>query len=201
VTGIMEPEPTSGTTSEVRSTGAHLIVSVGVGTLGGPLFGFDTMVIAGTTHDPTRTFHRSPGMLGITVSTALLGTIIGSLGVGTPGQRFSSRAVPLHGCALSRLCTRVRLRLELARTTVLALIGGLGIGGSSVLGPVYIAEIAPARHRVVSSVCFSSVSWPASCSLTYRITSWRGGFTLYRNGDGSQVSQRRQPSSLAGLLQ
>jgi SP family arabinose:H+ symporter-like MFS transporter len=148
VTGIMEPEPTSGTTREVRSTGAHLIVSVGVGTLGGLLFGFDTAVIAGTTHDLTRTFHLSPGMLGITVSIALLGTIIGSLGVGTPGQRFGSRAV-LRYMAVLYLVSALGCAFAWSWPVLLCwrFIGGLGIGGSSVLGPVYIAEIAPARHR------------------------------------------------------
>ena len=77
MTAIMESEPTRGASGEVRAATSHLLQSVGVGTLGGLLFGFDTAVIAGTTHDLATVFSLSPGMLGITVSIALLGTIFG----------------------------------------------------------------------------------------------------------------------------
>ena len=127
---------------------ALLIRSTLVGALGGLLFGFDTAVIAGTTHQLTEVFHLSAGALGLTVSIALWGTVIGAIGAGPLGQKIGGRealrimailyVVSALGCALawnwpSLLCFR--------------LIGGLGIGGSSVLGPVYLAELAPARLR------------------------------------------------------
>jgi SP family arabinose:H+ symporter-like MFS transporter len=68
-----------------------LLESIGVAALGGLLFGFDTAVIAGTTRDLTDTFHLSPASLGFTVSVALIGTVVGSLSAGIPGQRFGSR--------------------------------------------------------------------------------------------------------------
>ncbi len=127
---------------------ALLIKSIIVGALGGLLFGFDTAVIAGTTQQLTQVFHLTPNQLGFTVSIALLGTIIGAMFSGVLGDRLGGReslrilaacyVVSALGCAFSWSWTSL---------LVFRFIGGLGIGGSSVLGPVYIAEIAPARWR------------------------------------------------------
>lgn len=125
-----------------------LLKGIGVGALGGLLFGFDTAVIAGTTASLSRTYHLSPGALGLTVSIALWGTVIGSLGAGYAGQKLGSKralrimallyVVSAAGCALA--CNWHSLVL-------FRFIGGLGIGGSSVLGPVYMAELSPAKWR------------------------------------------------------
>jgi SP family arabinose:H+ symporter-like MFS transporter len=127
---------------------SYLLRSTAVAALGGLLFGFDTAVIAGTTQALTDVFRLSPMMLGITVSSALWGTILGSLLAGIPGDRWGRRnslrlmavlyIVSALGCGLSwNWYSLVFFRL----------IGGLGIGGSSVLGPMYIAEVAPAKWR------------------------------------------------------
>jgi sugar porter (SP) family MFS transporter len=127
---------------------AVLLKSTAVAALGGLLFGFDTAVISGTTRALTDTFHLTPGALGMTVSIALWGTIIGSMLAGIPGDRFGRRdslrvmavlyVVSSLGCALAWNWTAL---------VIFRFIGGLGIGGSSVLGPMYIAEIAPAKRR------------------------------------------------------
>lgn len=116
--------------------------------LGGLLFGFDTAVIAGTTHALTETFHLSPAALGMTVAAALWGTIIGAMTAGIPGDKYGRRdslrvmavlyLVSALGCAFAWNWTAL---------VIFRFIGGLGIGGSSVLGPMYIAEIAPAKWR------------------------------------------------------
>ncbi|MGH9757123.1 MAG: sugar porter family MFS transporter, partial [Candidatus Acidiferrales bacterium] len=125
-----------------------LIKSSVVGALGGLLFGFDTAVIAGTTHSLTVAYHLTPTTLGLTVSIALFGTIIGAMSAGIPGQRFGGRetlrvlaffyVISAIGCAFA---------WNWPSLVVFRFIGGLGIGGSSVLGPVYIAELAPAKWR------------------------------------------------------
>lgn len=127
---------------------SYLLKSTIVAALGGLLFGFDTAVIAGATHALTETFHLSPAALGMTVASALWGTIIGSMLAGIPGDRFGRRdslramavlyVVSALGCALAWNWTSLVL---------FRFIGGLGIGGSSVLGPMYIAEVAPAKWR------------------------------------------------------
>jgi uncharacterized membrane protein len=61
---------------------ANLVKSTVVAALGGLLFGFDTAVIAGTTHALTVTFQLSPAALGMTVAAALWGTILGAMFAG-----------------------------------------------------------------------------------------------------------------------
>ena len=67
---------------------AYLIKSIVVGALGGLLFGFDTAVIAGTTRSLASVYGLSAVQLGFTVSSALWGTVVGSMFAGIPGQRL-----------------------------------------------------------------------------------------------------------------
>lgn len=125
-----------------------LVKSTVVAALGGLLFGFDTAVIAGATAALTTTFDLSPNRLGITVSIALWGTVAGALLASIPGDRYGRRdslrvmaifyLVSALGCAFA---------MNWYALLVFRFIGGLAIGGSSVLGPLYITEIAPARWR------------------------------------------------------
>jgi sugar porter (SP) family MFS transporter len=127
---------------------SSLLRSTVVAALGGLLFGFDTVVISGTTSALTTTFGLSPADLGFTVSSALWGTILGALLAGIPGDRLGRRDslrilavlyfVSAAGCAVA---------WDWFSFVFFRFIGGLAIGGSSVLGPMYIAEIAPARYR------------------------------------------------------
>ena len=99
---------------------ALLVRSTLVGALGGLLFGFDTAVISGTTHQLTQVFHLSAGALGLTVSIALWGTVIGAIGAGAarPENR-RPRSPAHHGHPLRRLRPRLRARLELALPALL----------------------------------------------------------------------------------
>ena len=126
----------------------YLIKSTIVGALGGLLFGFDTAVIAGTTQQLTTVFHLSSFSLGVTVFSGLLGTVIGALTAGVLGQRIGGREA-LRIMAVLYIISALGSALAWNWPSLLAfrLIGGLGIGGSSVLGPVYIAELAPAKWR------------------------------------------------------
>ncbi|PYU40666.1 MAG: MFS transporter [Acidobacteria bacterium] len=119
-----------------------------VGALGGLLFGFDTAVIAGTTHSLTAVYGLSPRALGLTVSMALIGTIIGAMSAGIPGQKWGGRET-LRLLAVFYVLSALGCAFAWNWYVLLAarFIGGLGIGGSSVLGPVYIAELAPAKLR------------------------------------------------------
>jgi len=127
---------------------SHLLRSTAVGALGGLLFGFDTVVISGTTGQLTQLFHLSPAALGQTVSIALWGTVVGCMIAGVMGQRMGGRNA-LRVMAVMYLVSALGCACAWNWTSLMVFrfIGGLGIGGSSVLGPVYIAELAPATWR------------------------------------------------------
>jgi MFS transporter, SP family, arabinose:H+ symporter len=126
----------------------YLLRSSITGALGGLLFGFDTAVIAGTTHTLSEYFSLSPVNLGFTVSIALWGTVIGAMSAGSIGQKIGSRATLRITAALYVLSALgCSFAWNWDSFLMARFIGGLGIGGSSVLGPVYIAELAPPHFR------------------------------------------------------
>lgn len=129
-------------------SGGVLGRSVGVAALAGLLFGFDTAVIAGATADLRRVYALTPGGLGLTVSIALWGTLAGALGAGRIGDRLGGRETLAVAGGLYVLSS-LGCALAPAWGVFLGarLVGGLGIGASSVVAPVYISEIAPARRR------------------------------------------------------
>ena len=132
----------------VMMLNSSLLKSTVVAALGGLLFGFDTVVISRTTLALTDLYHLTPFALGVTVTSALIGTIIGSLTAGIPGDAIGRRD-SLRFMAVLYVISAVGCAFAWNWSALVAFrfIGGLGIGGSSVLGPMYIAEIAPAKLR------------------------------------------------------
>ena len=126
----------------------YLVKSTLVAALGGLMFGFDTAVISGTTSTLTQTYQLSPAWLGVTVASALWGTILGALLSGWLGEHYGRRD-GLRVMAILYLISAVGCASAWNWHALVGFrfIGGLGIGGSSVLGPMYIAEIAPAKLR------------------------------------------------------
>jgi sugar porter (SP) family MFS transporter len=138
----------------------YLAKSAVVAALGGLLFGFDTAVIAGATGALSVKFALNPAMLGVTVSSALWGTVLGAMFGGIPGDWYGRRA-SLQITAVFYLLSALGCALAFDWHSFLLarFIGGLAIGASSVLGPMYIAEIAPAdkRGRLVGFFQFNIV--------------------------------------------
>jgi sugar porter (SP) family MFS transporter len=130
------------------SINRYLVKSTFVSALGGLLFGFDTAVIAGTTHQLTEVYNLTPYLLGLTVSSALWGTVAGAMAAGYPGQRIGRRD-SLRIMAVFYFLSALGCAFAWSWGSLLAfrIIGGLGIGGSSVLAPMYIAELSPAKWR------------------------------------------------------
>jgi len=130
------------------------------GALGGLLFGFDTVVISGAIDALVRLYGLSPQNKGFTVAVGLVGTVLGALGAGHIGQRIGSRET-LRITALFYVASALGCGLawNWPSFLVFRFVGGLGIGASSVLGPVYIAELAPAqwRGRLVAAFQFNVV--------------------------------------------
>ncbi len=126
----------------------YLVKATAVGALGGLLFGFDTAVIAGTTQQLTEIFHLTPTTLGLTVFIGLVGTVIGAMGSGVLGQKIGGReALRIMAILYTISAIGCAFAWNWDVLMVSRFVGGLGIGGSSVLGPVYIAELAPAKWR------------------------------------------------------
>jgi sugar porter (SP) family MFS transporter len=130
------------------------------GALGGLLFGFDTVVISGAIDALVRLYNLSPQGKGWTVAIALIGTVVGALGAGVVGQKLGGRET-LRITAVLYVLSAIGSALAWNWPVLMAFrfIGGLGIGASSVLGPVYIAELAPAkwRGRLVGAFQFNVV--------------------------------------------
>ncbi len=126
-----------------------------VGALGGLLFGFDTAVISGCQADLVKLFTLSSGQQGFMTASAMLGATVGSLAAAKPGDRFGRRdclkvvagfyLLCAVGCAFSSSLTMI---------VIARFLGGLAVGASSVLGPMYLAEIAPASWRGRLVACF-----------------------------------------------
>jgi MFS transporter, SP family, arabinose:H+ symporter len=126
----------------------YLSLACGVAALGGLLFGFDTAVISGAIDQIEAQFKLTDWMTGLIVSSAIIGCLIGSAIAGTLSDRFGRKKILLLSAVLFTLCAvgsampRAPWHLVAAR-----LVGGMGIGIASMLSPLYIAEIAPARLR------------------------------------------------------
>jgi MFS transporter, SP family, arabinose:H+ symporter len=116
--------------------------------LAGFLFGFDTVVISGAEKTIQTLWGLSPGLHGIAMASALYGTVVGSLLGGWPADRFGRKATLLWigilyfvGAVGSALAPNVTVFI------IARFVGGLGIGISTVVAPMYVSEIAPPRYR------------------------------------------------------
>jgi MFS transporter, SP family, arabinose:H+ symporter len=116
--------------------------------LAGFLFGFDTVVISGAEQTIQSLWHLSNGEQGLAISSALYGTLLGALLGGWPTDSWGRKKTLLMigalylvsaiGCALAP---------NLGIFIAARVIGGLGIGISTVAAPLYISEIAPPKYR------------------------------------------------------
>jgi SP family arabinose:H+ symporter-like MFS transporter len=162
----------------------NLLKATLTGALGGLLFGFDTAVISGAIKALSDLYHLNAQTQGFTVSIALAGTVIGALVAGPVGQRLGSRET-LRITAVLYLVSALGCAFAWSwpALMVFRFLGGLGIGASSVLGPVYIAELAPAKWRgrlvgvfqfnVVTGILLAYASNYIIRSMHFGATEWR----------------------------
>jgi SP family arabinose:H+ symporter-like MFS transporter len=116
--------------------------------LAGFLFGFDTVVISGAEQKIQTLWDLTPGLHGVAMASALYGTVLGSLVGGWPTDRFG-RKPTLCFIGILYIISAVwsGLATGVSSFIVARIIGGLGIGISTVVAPLYISEIAPPKHR------------------------------------------------------
>jgi SP family arabinose:H+ symporter-like MFS transporter len=139
--------PSSAITVKVKLN-RTVVESTITAALGGLLFGFDIAVIAGVTTALSAKFHLTPTSLGFTVAIALWGTILGAACGGWAGDRFGRR-YSLRILAVLFIASALGCAVSWNWVSFIAFrfIAGVAIGASSVVGPMYIAEIAPAQWR------------------------------------------------------
>ena len=130
-----------------------LFYVVAVAALGGFLFGFDSGVISGAEKAIQDEFALAPFWHGLIISGALIGTLIGVFTAGRPSDRYGRRPV-LWGMAVLFLVSAVGCAFTPFDKTwgphLLGwsrFIGGLAIGGVSVVVPLYIVEVSPGKYR------------------------------------------------------
>ncbi|HLT07743.1 MAG TPA: sugar porter family MFS transporter [Cyclobacteriaceae bacterium] len=116
--------------------------------LGGFLFGFDTAVISGAERDIQEIWNLSDWTHGMAVAIALYGTVLGALFGGVPASKYG-RKPALLGIGLLYLVSAIGSAVapEIITFMFFRFVGGLGVGASSVVAPMYISEIAPAKNR------------------------------------------------------
>ena len=144
----------------MKNSGTAIGYSI-VAALGGFLFGFDTAVISGVEKSIQELWSLSGVAHGFTVSSALFGTVVGALIAGAPAEKFGRRKMLQAIGALYLVTSLVTAFATSWEVFVLfRFLGGIGVGASSVVGPIYISEISPAarRGRLVALFQFNIVS-------------------------------------------
>lgn len=134
-------------TQEEYDTGRALLLAT-VAALGGFLFGFDTAVINGAVTAVRDQFAMGPFLTGFTVSSALLGCVVGAYGAGWLADRQGRIKVMVLAAVLFFI-SAIGSGLAFSPLDLIfwRVIGGLGVGAASVIAPAYIAEISPASIR------------------------------------------------------
>jgi sugar porter (SP) family MFS transporter len=130
-------------TKDLRVFGWSIILA-----LGGFLFGFDTAVISGVEKSIQQLFNLSPFWHGLTISSALIGTVAGALIAGKPTDRYGRKPI-LFIIAVLFAVSAIGSAFagNVISFVIFRFIGGIGVGASSVVAPMYISELAPARVR------------------------------------------------------
>jgi MFS transporter, SP family, xylose:H+ symportor len=130
------------------SISVYLVRSAVVASFCGLLFGFEIAVISGTTEWLKSHFALSDFALGFTVASALIGAIVGSMVVAKPTDAFGRRGVLFGLAALFLLASSgCALSWNLGSFITFRFLGGVAVGGASVVSPVYISELSPAAYR------------------------------------------------------
>jgi len=132
----------------MKKKNTYVFTCAVIAALGGLLFGFDTAVISGAEKSIQEMFDLDGFWHGFTVAIALIGTIVGAMTAGKPADKYGRKNVLV---VIALIYGLTALATAMANDWLVFIsfrfIGGIGVGASSVIGPMYIAEIAPAHMR------------------------------------------------------
>jgi len=143
----LDTPPTSGPAAQEKLSPRLFFWAI-TSALAGFLFGFDTVVISGAEQTIQKLWGLSAGMHGLAMGAALYGTVLGSLIGGWPTDRWGRKTTLIIIGALYVLsAVGCGLAWDVWSFIIARLLGGVGIGVSTVAAPLYISEIAPPAHR------------------------------------------------------
>ncbi len=134
--------------SESQASRAYVYLIALVAAVGGLLFGYDLSIISGAVIFLEKEFSLGAMELGLAIGSATLGCIPGPIVAGWMGDRMGRKksllvaALLFGGCAVGTAFSR-----SITQFSVYRVLGGVGVGVASVVSPMYIAEVAPARLR------------------------------------------------------
>ena len=155
---------------------SYLIFLSVVAALGGFLFGYDTAVISGTIAQVTQLFQLDALQQGWYVGCALVGSIVGVLFAGILSDKLGRKLTMVISAVLfSTSALGCALSADFAQLVVYRIIGGVGIGGVSIVSPLYISELAVAQYRgrLVSLYQLAvTVGFLGAYLVNYQLLAW-----------------------------
>lgn len=137
-------------------TSSIVVRSALIAAIGGLLFGFDTAVISGTLDSLRKEFLLNEWWLGFTIASALIGTILGAGTAQFPSNFFGRKPTLIIMAAfyfISAVCSACPWNTGTLTVNdwylfvAARFLGGIAVGASSVVSPLYTAEISPAKRR------------------------------------------------------
>ncbi|MGW5732817.1 MULTISPECIES: sugar porter family MFS transporter [Streptomyces] len=147
VTSTTKAQPGHGREAQPDHLG-HVIFITAAAAMGGFLFGYDSSVINGATVAIQHRFDVDANMLGWIIATALLGCAVGAAIAGRIADRIGRiRCMQIAAVLFAASAVGSALPFAAWDLTMWRFIGGIGIGMASVIGPAYIAEVAPPAYR------------------------------------------------------
>ena len=171
---VHSPAENSGSCGTAR----YVLLVCLVATLGGLLFGYDTAVISGAIGFLSKHFVLTPAMEGWAAGSALVGCVLGASVAGTISDRFGRRTMLLIAAAMF-LISAIGTAVPKTLTAFIfyRVLGGVGVGAAAMTGPMYIAEMAPARLRG------TLVSWNQFAIVTGMLVVYFVNYFIAGRGD------------------
>jgi MFS family permease len=132
----------------MKSKQAYVIFVTVIAAIGGLLFGFDTAIVAGATRYLKDQFALTSLQEGWAVSVVLIGCMFGAGLAGSISDRIGRKRFMLVSAVLFFISALgCAFPQNIIQFVIFRFVGGLGIGSASILAPLYIAEVSPARIR------------------------------------------------------